>query len=86
MFDSYKNAKISENYLKADILICEGFIPYCINPADYQKVIVCCEGESADSVVEYINLCGGSALSYEDMESILINIRQDSYKIIASEG
>lgn len=86
LFDSFKKAVIPQEYLEADILICEGFIPYCINPADYKNVIVCCEGKTADSIIEYVESCGGYALSYESLESVIVNIRNESYKIIASEG
>lgn len=85
LFDSYKKAQIPEEYLNADILVCRGFIPYCISPEAYEKVIVCGESKIAQSVVEYVTSCGGNVLPMADYESVLVNIRDDSHKIVVSE-
>lgn len=85
LFDSYKKAEIPVDYLEADMLVCCGFIPYCISPEFYESVIVCGEGKIAQSVVEYVTSCGGNALPMADYESVLVNIREDSHKIIVSE-
>lgn len=85
LFDSYKRADIPEEYLDADILVCDGFIPYCIDPSIYQKVIVCSQGENADSIIEYVVSRGGDAQSLMG-DAFVINIRNDSYKIFAVEG
>ncbi|MEE0982161.1 MAG: hypothetical protein U0K91_10775, partial [Acutalibacteraceae bacterium] len=85
LFDSYKKAEIPEEYLDADILVCRGFIPYCISPQIYKNVIVCGDGKTAQSVVEHVTSCGGNVLPMDDCESVLINIRDDSHKIVVSE-
>ncbi len=85
LFDSYKRAEIPEEYLDADILVCEGFIPYCVDPSVYRNIIVCSQGETADSVIEYVASCGGNARSLTS-EAFVINIRNESYKIFAVEG
>ena len=85
LFDSYKKAEIPEEYLDADILVCRGFIPYCISPEAYEKVIVCGEGKIAQSVVEYVTSCQGNVLPMANYKSVLVNIRDDSHKIVVSE-
>lgn len=87
LFDSFKKAEIPEEYLEADILVCCGFIPYCISPEIYQKVIVCGDGEEINSVIEYVTECGGHALPMDDCESVLVDIRtDDQFKITVLEG
>ena len=85
LFDSYKKAQIPEEYLNADILVCRGLIPYCISPEAYEKVIVCGEGKIAQSVVEYVTSCEGNVLPMANYKSVLVNIRDDSHKIVVSE-
>ncbi len=86
IFNSKKKAEISEEYLDADILVCAGFIPYCIQPERYERVLLCCSGETAETVSDYVISCGGTIQTIDGMESIVVNIRGDSYKIFASEG
>lgn len=85
LFDSYKKAEIPAEYLEADVLVCRGFIPYCISPEVYENVIVCGDGENAQSVVEYVSSSGGNVLPMADYDSVLINIREDSHEIVVSE-
>ena len=85
LFDSYKKAEIPEEYLEADILVCRGFVPYCISPEVYESVIVCGDGKTAQAVVEYVTSCGGNVLPMANYESVLVNIRDDSHKIVVSE-
>lgn len=86
LFDSKKKAEISEEYLDADILVCAGYIPYCIKPERYDRVLLCCSGKTAETVSDYVVSCGGAIQTIDGMESIVVNIRGDSYKIFASEG
>lgn len=86
LFDSKKKAEISEEYLDADILVCAGYIPYCIKPERYERVLLCCSGKTAETVSDYVVSCGGVIQTIDGMESIVVNIRGDSYKIFASEG
>ena len=56
-----------------------------LSPQIYKNVIVCGDGKTAQSVVEYVTSCGGNVLPMDDFESVLINIRDDSHKIVVSE-
>lgn len=86
LFDSYKNADIPEEYLDADYLICDDFIPYSITPESYSEVIVCGDTKTAVSVADYVTTRGGSAQLLCNFDSALFNIRNDSHKIILLEG
>ncbi len=86
LFDSYKNADIPLEYLEADYMICDEFIPYCISPESYSEVIVCGDTKTAVSVADYVTSKGGSAQLLCNFDSAIFNVRDNSNKLILLEG
>lgn len=85
LFSSSKKAEIPDEYLDADYFVCCGYIPSSINPAMYSRVIICGNGENSESIAEYVSFSGGHALTMGDSNAVLLNIREDSHKLIISE-
>lgn len=85
LFDSKKNVNIPQEYLKADYLVCCSYIPECIQPQNYENVIVCGEKEKSATVCDYINRCGGNPILADDYDEIVINVREGKNKLVLWE-
>ena len=85
LFDNYKNTRIPQDYLKADYLVCCGYIPDCISPEIYERVIICGNGNETESVYNYVIKSGGRPIFANKYDEIVINIREDTHKLILLE-
>lgn len=86
LFDSAKKAEVPKKYLTADYLVCSGYIPGCISPSVFERVILCGTSEVEQSVYDYVLSCGGNPLNVYEYESVRINIRDDKNRIFVMEG
>ena len=86
LFSSKKYINIDEKFLKADYLVCSGYIPNCIKPEAYDRVVLCGTAKIEEPIYNYVISCGGNPLKVYEFESIRINIRKESEKILVMEG
>lgn len=86
LFDSKKYVKINPDFLDADYLICSGYIPNCISPEKYKRVILCGQEMIEGPISEYVYSRGGNPLKAYKYESVRINIRNGNEKIYVMEG
>lgn len=86
IFDAYKYAEIPDEYLKADYLISNGYIPNSIEPQNYKNVLICGDEKYTVSVEQYVYRCGGRPILTDRFDDVYFNIREDSYRIYTLEG
>lgn len=85
LFDNVKKAEIPSEYLDADYLVCCGYIPQCINPADYEKVIICGNTDRNKAIYDYVLQSGGSPIFADCYDELVINIRDNQHKLLLME-
>jgi competence protein ComEC len=85
LFDNVKKAEIPSEYLDADYLVCCGYIPQCINPAEYERVIICGNTDRNKSVYDYVLQRGGNPIFSDRYDELIINIREDRHKLLLME-
>lgn len=85
LLDNVKKAEIPSEYLDADYLVCCGYIPSCINPTEYERVIICGNPDWNKAVYDYVLQSGGNPLFADRYEELVINIRDDQHKLLLME-
>lgn len=86
ILDSYKYADIPSEYIQADYLISNGYIPNAISPRNYQNVFICGEEKYVSGIEEYVISCGGNPILVDRFKDIIINIRENNHRIYTLEG
>lgn len=85
LFDNVKKAEIPSEYLDADYLVCCGYIPSCINPMEYESVIICGNPDWNKTVFDYVLQRGGNPVFSDRYDELIINIRDDQHKLLLME-
>ncbi len=86
IFDSYKYADIPSEYLQADYLVSNGYIPNKIRPQDYKTIFICGEEKYMNDIEAYVVKSGGQPILVSRFDDVLINIRESDHKIYTLEG
>lgn len=86
IFDSYKYADIPNEYLQADYLISNGYIPNKIKPQDYKNIFICGEEKYMTDIETYVVKSGGRPVLVSRFDNVIINIRESGHKIYTLEG
>ena len=86
IFDSYKYAEIPTEYLDADYLVSNGYIPNSVSPQNYKNVFICGEEKYVSDIESYVIECGGQPILVSRFDDVVINIREDNHRIYTLEG
>lgn len=81
LFRARKGCEITDEYLSADFLICDGYIPECIDVSSYRAVFIGGRKKKSDSVSKYILENGGRAFAIYKYGGVSVNIKNNDYKI-----
>ena len=81
LFSAEKYADIDDKFLASDYLICSGYIPQCISPSDYKKIILSVSKKKVETIIKYVYKNNGKAVSTAEFGDIRIDIRNSSEKI-----
>lgn len=86
IFECRKKSDIPDEYLDAQVLVCTGKIPDCIDVTRYNEVIVSAGKVASDTVHKYVNNYGVEAVTTAENGNIDIEIKNQDYKITVEEG
>lgn len=81
IFSSKIKTEFPDDFRSADYLITSGYIPDSLDPSSYGSVILSTVNKKACYISEYVNGCGGRALSTCEVGGVSVRIRNSEDKI-----